>query len=479
MNLTLLTTPVTIPRKTPKTCLLPLGLAYLAAAVKDRISVKIIDCLAEGYEQEISEPESKFTYGLSYNEIQKLVKQNLTDIAGISCNFTPQHHNLVKTATACRNAGVKTIIAGGEHSSLFAREILNECSDIDIIVVGEGEKTFAQLIHALISGSDWSNIPGIVYKNGEGKIIINTAVDYIKDLDTIIFPARDLLDLENYFSIHTTYFSSKSRYATPVITSRGCPYRCSYCGTTKHWGHKYRRRSPANVVAEIEELVNRYNIKEIQFLDDNLTADKNRAIAIFRLLSEKIPHLSWSTPNGVTVSTLTDELLDAAASSGCYELLLAIESGNQHIQDKYIDKKIDLAKNSDIVKSIRKRKIRAGGLFMVGFPGETAYDIKNTFRYAYMLGLDYAYFSITTPIPGTALYQECSTNDFLVKRFSYDNFEFYSSNINTELLPVDTLHRIYKREKYIYHLRNIIRRPWIIRDYIRNIKNILRMMFNS
>jgi len=235
----------------------------------------------------------------------------------------------------------------------------------------------------------------------------------IINLDNLPLPARDLVDLENYIKIGVPFgpFSRKER-VEQIMTTRGCPFSCSFCSTVEYWGHHFRTRSVENVIKEIGELVNKYHIEEIQFTDDNLTANKKRAKDLFTKLKKY--GLSWSTPNGLMIQTIDEEMIDLMASSGAYQVSFAVESGSQRVLKEIINKKVP--QKSEVKKYIErfhKNNVQVHGLFIVGFPGETRDEIQQTLNYPFDLGFDSASFFIAHPMPGSRLYKECEQKGYL------------------------------------------------------------------
>jgi radical SAM superfamily enzyme YgiQ (UPF0313 family) len=173
----------------------------------------------------------------------------------------------------------------------------------------------------------------------------------------------------------------KKTPVAPIITTRGCPYNCSYCSASIISGRQLRFRSPSLVVDEIEMLVNTYGVREIQIEDDNFTLNTKHALEICREIIRRGIKVIWSLPNGVRVDCLTDELLADMRKSGCYLMALGIESGNQRLLDES-GKKLDLTIVPDMVNKVRKAGIAVWGFFMIGFPSETNQEVWETINFA-------------------------------------------------------------------------------------------------
>ena len=387
--------PVTRPKdfaadKVRITPFVPLGLAYLAAVLEHNgIEVKILDALIEG-DLNGKEYNNEIRYGLSDDEITKAIKDYNPDIVGTSVLFSAMERdgiNVLKIVKLYNNK-IKTIV-GGPWAGINYKK-LKQSQWIDEVIIGEGEKAFLEYI--------------------KGEPI---TPDYIQDLDTIPFPARHLLPMKKYFDNAPGHNGYKQKPFTAMLSSRGCPAKCTFCAIASHWGNKPRYRSAENVLAEIDQLVQTYGVKEIHFEDDNLTANRDRALKIFDGLIKRNYGLTWVVPSGMAIYSLDDELLEKMAESGCYSVSLAIENGNQDIVTKIMHKPIRLEKIPPMVNKIRSLGMDVRGFFILGYPGETKTDIENTIKFAGDLQLDWSHFFIFAPLPGTKIYQICIDKGYL------------------------------------------------------------------
>lgn len=404
MRVLLIFPPVTRPKefaadKVRITPFVPLGLAYIAAVLeREKIEVKIIDALIEG-DLNGKEYGNGIRYGLSDNEISQAIKNYNPDIVGTSALFSAMEWDAINICQLAKwiKPTLKTLM-GGPWSGTNRDNILkNKC--VDEVIIGEGEREILRLI------SCWFNI------NFDGIKIDKS--DYIQDLDTITFPARHLLPMQKYFELAPGHNGYKQKPFTPMLTSRGCIAACTFCAIAGHWGKKPRYRSAENVLAEIDQLVQTYGVKEIHFEDDNLTADRERALKIFDGLIERNYGITWVVPSGMAVYSLDDELLEKMVQSGCYSVSLAIENGNQDIVTKIMHKPVRLEKVPPMVKKIRSLGMDVRGFFILGYPGECKADIENTIKFAGDLQLDWSHFFIFAPLPGTEIYQTCIDKGYL------------------------------------------------------------------
>jgi len=460
-----------------KTLTPPLGLAYIAAVLeKAGYEVKVLDVAAEGFNHDAPVGKRRIKFGLGYDEIKKRIKEFKPQVVGVSCIISNQFESTKSICKVAKEACDKIItVVGGGHPSALPREALQSKS-IDFVVIGEGEKTILELVKCLEKGEEPSHIDGLAFKKND-KTIVNPKTAYIENLDQIPFPARHLLPMDTYFKISLpqglTYTKTPN---TAMLTSRGCSANCIFCATTRFWGNKYRTRSPENVIAEIDELVKNYGIKEIQFIDDNLTLNKKRAIAIFRSIKKRFK-IAWSTPQGIAPWALDEELIKEMKDSGCYEISLAVESGDQDILKQVIRKPGSLDKIKRLVKEINKLKMMSKGFFVIGLPGETKEQIQKTFKFALDIKLDSASFFLATPLPGTRLYSLCVEKGYLKKGFDFNSIDYNIGNIKTPDFTPDELERLLNRQMAIFNLKLFMRNPIkFIRKYTLLLTHNPRMM---
>lgn len=381
-----------------------LSLAYLAAYLRSKkIIVKIIDIAAEGAGNRVV-IGNKIRYGLEEEEIISRIKEFNPQVVGITCQSTLHAKDSLESAKIAKKA-VKSslVVMGGAHPSAVPEEVLANKS-VDVVVRGEGEITFLEIIKNYQKKNGLENIEGISFKKGS-RIIHNSPRTPIKNLDLLPFPARDLLPMDIYFSEGSKNpdFNYGKRVIT-MVTSRGCPGRCVYCAVKAVWGRVWRGRSPKNVVDEIEELVSEYRTDEIHFLDDSLSVDKKRLEGICDELIKRKIQIKWTTPNGIAVWLLDKKLILKMKKSGCYRLTFGLESGNKEILKDFIGKEYEYDKAREIIRFASKAGLWTVGTFIIGFPFEKADQIKDTIDFAISTDLDFATFFIANPFPGTPLY---------------------------------------------------------------------------
>lgn len=296
----------------------------------------------------------------------------------------------------------------GYYPTLFPKELLHN-SNADFILLNEPDETFSELYDALDKGKKGkglegrgkggrlSTIQGLAYKEGR-KVVVNRERQRIKNLDSLPLPAHELLKNELYFEP----FLGKP-YST-IQSSRGCPYRCTYCVCT--YGHAISFRSAENILAEMRKL-NELGIRHFRFVDDTFTIDRKRVIGICNKMTGENLKMKWSCLS--RVDALDAEMLKAMKKAGCVRIFLGIESGSQKMLD-YYRKGYDAGKIKEKVDLVRKAGIEALGFFIVGTPNETDEDLGKSIELAKKCNFDYVVASSLIPYPGTEMFEQLKKN---------------------------------------------------------------------
>lgn len=399
----------------------PLGLSSVAAAVERAgYDAQILDTIGEGFDQLSDHDDNREVVGLSFENIEKRIREIAPHVVGIGIPFTIRAESAFRIAKIVKKVNPQTkVMVGGIHVTGYPDQCLEQGA-IDYIVMGEGEGPVLELLNSIKHGDTAAldEIRGIGFKKN-GALHKNIRENPIEDLDRLAYPARHLLPYDRYFSAQRVFATGRygKRFAT-VSTSRGCPYTCSFCIIHTLFGRKWRYRSPENVVDEIQMLKEKYQIPYIHFEDDNLTLLSDRIVKIAELMIERKLNIKWDTPNGVMAHTIDDEnIIRTLKASGCQSLCFAPESGDQWVIKNVVKKNIDLQRIVNAVKICKKVGLRSEAFFVIGFPGETKKQIENTIEYARSLrnmGLARAHFHIATPFEGTDVYYEAKEKGYLV-----------------------------------------------------------------
>ena len=300
------------------------------------------------------------------------------------------------------------VLVGGAHASSLPERVL-ACSAVDAVFLGEAELSFTRYL----AGEEPGEIDGVAFRRN-GQLALNPKKEWVKDLDQLPFPARDLLDLDAYWS--RSGRAGVGRW-TSFITSRGCPFRCVFCSTHTVWGRRWRPRGAENVVAELEELSSRYGMDTLSLEDDNFTLRMDRAKEILRLVLKKGLRFDWATPNGLRADRLDEELLELMKAAGFTQAKVAIESGHPRVNHDVIHKNLDLEKAKEVVSLAAAKELPPAAFFVLGFPGETPEEMLTTVEYALELkerGLAGGDFFMATPYPGTDLLDQAEKGGLLL-----------------------------------------------------------------
>lgn len=412
----------------------PIGLAYLAAVVRDKgHNVSILDA-SINRQKKARKLKDKFWYGMEFCEIEKQLRRREFDIVGLGCFFSTRFSYALEIAKIVKsiNSDIPVVI-GGIHASSVPQQVL-EHEEIDYAVIGEGEVTMLELIQVIEERhyDRLKQIDGIAFREN-GRMFVNPKKRFIDDVDTIPFPARDLIDMNYYVnSDNFRWDLGKGRY-TSIISSRGCPNTCAFCNTYMVSGRRYRGRSPKNVVDEMQFLIDKYGIEEFSFEDDNLTFDKQRFLNICKEIVIRDIRIKWNIPGGISVKTLDKEILKAMKQTGCISISLAIESGDQEVLNKLIKKATSLRHIEEVAWACKDEGFIVNGYLVMGMPGETKESINNSIRFVNRLPLDKIIISYVTPFPGTALYKQCLDNKYISQdyynRIIYSDFVLYDKPI--------------------------------------------------
>lgn len=417
----------------------PLELCYIGGILKGKTNIKLIliDCVAEKIKID------KLVYRL------KIFKPDMII-------FMPGFENIENDLSIMQKVKAVTkanLVCFGYYPTLFANKIIKKF-DIDFIIRGEPELTVSELYDALENEEGFSNIKGLTYVFNK-KIKINEDREIIKNLDVLPFPDRSLIKNNLYYS----GFSDKKPFTT-FLTTRGCPYRCTYCIRT--YGDVLRKRGVDNSIAEIDEMVKKYKIRSIYINDDTFTFDKKWVLEFCKKLNEKRYKIQWTCLS--RPETLDKEMLKAMKKAGCLRILVGIESGSEIIL-KYYKRNYDLKKIKDLFFEMKKISIQSFGFFMIGAPIETEEDIKKSLEIAKYTNPDFLTLNVMRLYPGTEIFST-------MQREGTAKFNLFPHTVEFDTkIPKEKINNImfkfyrsyYFRPKYILtHIPLFIKNPFHI-----------------
>jgi len=396
----------------------PLGLAYVASALlKNGSRVEIYD---------------NYLLGRPIAEVKAEIKKRHPEIVGITCSSLT-YSRCVETTKAIKEAcPTCRVVVGGPHPSYMPETMLQH-SEIDYVVIGEGEAAMVKLADSIQKGESASTIakiPGVACRV-DGKTA-QSAPEFISDLDTVPIPARHLLPMKMYDRI-LPYLDVKPVDTMSIL--RGCPYQCAYCETRELWGTACRAFSPRRVIDEIKNLTENYGTKGIYFVGDNFTINKKRTSDLCHLMRENKLDLKWTCETRADL--VNKELLTDIKSAGCQTIFFGVESGSPRIQRK-LGKNIDLQEVKRTFELCKQVGIQTSTSFMLGIPGETVEDMHATFKFAKSLNADVTMFNIYIACPGSKLYDE------VVSQHLYDQMDNYLARVKTPDFDYDMLVKIQK-----------------------------------
>lgn len=344
------------------------------------------------------------------------------------------------------------VVVGGPHITAAPLETMERFSAFDIAVIGEGELTLDELLLALSSGNSLSAVQGLIFR--EGNDLIDTGRrPFIRDLDSLPFPAWDLLE---QFPVRylPAPFKVMKLPAAVLVTSRGCPNKCIFCDRSV-FGSSCHGYSAEYVVRQMSELYHRYGIREFSFEDDTFITFRNRLKEICERLIELRLDISWTCLG--RVNHVTAENLRLMRKAGCWQISFGIESGSEEILT-LINKRVTLDQVRQAVRLSREAGIRSKGFFIIGHPGETHDSIRTTIDFALELPLDDISVSLMTPFPGTELYRRAA---------EFGEFDPDWANMN--LLNIVFIPRGLTRNDLVTAQKELLRRfyfrPRILFDY--------------
>ena len=381
------------PGRYPEGLIVPLGILYIAAyleAQRDDIKITVIDAALDDMP------------AVSVAEQTVVSRPHLVGLSGLTANVD----DMKAAAVAIRQRLPQVpIIAGGPSVTSSYQTLLAEES-IDFGVMGEGEVTMLEIVERWANGQSPTGIPGTIQRGLDGLWDIALERPLIGDIDALPQPAYHLIDVERYFTSPKRVSQSPvylSKRNLPVMTSRGCPFHCIYCHKT--FGKQFRPRKAESVVEEIVWLKRKFDIEELEIIDDIFNFNLNRAKNILHGIIKADLGLKIAFPNGIKYQMVDDEFMTLCRRAGIYRLAFGIESGNPRVQ-KIIRKSINLKRMREVIDQAVDMGFFVSGFFQLGLPGEKREEMIDTIKFAVSTKLHTAMFHLTVPFPGTQIYEE-------------------------------------------------------------------------
>lgn len=346
-------------------------------------------------------------------------------------------------------------IAKGAAFLTLAERIIKEHDELDFGILGEAENTLKEILQE----KSKTEILGLYYKEND-EVKFTGCRPFIEDLDSLPFPARHLVDNNIYRR------PDNNKVQATIKVSRGCPFHCFFCLATPVSGAKVRRRSPENIVAEIRECVEKYNIKNFLFWSDIFNIDKDWTMKLCQAIIDSGLKITWSANTRADTADL--EMAEMMYKSGCRLVSIGVESGSQYMLEK-MGKKITLNDVRRTVKVFKKAKIRIYNYFVIGLPWETEETVEETIKFAIELNSDFISFYTATPLPGSRFYDYALEHNLFDKQTSFENAYFYPA-VNTHHLSRERVFELHKSAIKRFYLRPLYILKMLLR--IRSIEEV-------
>jgi radical SAM superfamily enzyme YgiQ (UPF0313 family) len=416
----------------------PLGLAYIAAALRDAgHEVTVVD--GPG-----SAPRNFFQFkdvrvrGLTKEDIVERVPKD-SEVIALGCMFTSNWvyvREIVKDIRA-RFPSAK-LIMGGEHVTGFP-ELSLEQAPLDAVVLGEGEEIVVHLLEHLEKGVPLEELEGVAFRSSDGSIRVKPRYRRIKDIDSITWPAWDLFDIQKYNEVNQPHGASQGRFM-PMLATRGCPFQCTFCTSPNMWTTEWIARDYKDVVDEMQNYQKHYGTSDFQFEDLTAIVRKDWIIGFCNEVVRRGMKITFQMPSGTRSESIDAEVAQKLKAAGCHEFAFAPESGDTEIL-KAIKKKVKLPAMYEAARNAMDAGINVGCFFIIGFPEDTYRSVLKT--YAAMVkcalkGFTNVNLNAYSPQPNTESFQELQANgvitelddDYLMSLFTFQDFGAKKTSYN-------------------------------------------------
>lgn len=406
-----------------------LGIGYMAAVLE-----------TNGYDVDVLDSSA---LELTYDEIGEEIIERNPDIVSISA-LTPTIGVALDAADKIKQVKPDTIVVlGGYHPTFEYESVLAEPS-VDVVVRGEGEYTFLELVQTVEKGGDLRNVKGLAFHDkNDGSLVVTEDRPIITNLDELPFPAFHLFPMDKYKLLNI------STNVVTIITTRGCPMQCSFCSSAALHGRHLRRRSYENVCDEIELRLREQNVNTVAFMDDTFTLNKKFVYDFCAEIKRRNLKFWWGCTS--RVDTLDEDLLRTMKDAGCITLFIGVESADQQILEK-MNKNITVTKTENAFKLARKVGIRSIASCVIGMPEDTKESIKKTINFVKKLNPSYALYSLATPYPGTRFYNETFKKN-LIKIEDWSKYTLIEPVLQTVDCTSEDLRNLQKKAFIGFYLR--------------------------
>ncbi|HEY3735080.1 MAG TPA: radical SAM protein [Streptosporangiaceae bacterium] len=428
---------------------MPIGLAYLASRLRqDNVDVDIFDSLAWTSDNYVVPPDEytaadrakiaahpRWTHlvhwGATWDRIRDKLSDGHYDIVGVSCMFTPYYEPAYQIARMAKELQPSArIVLGGQHPTVAHHHAIAEPA-FDALILGEAEGNIVEVVRALVNGESLTGFPGLAFRCGNGlcdcaepsnRVHLQPRTQFVQDLDGLPLPAVDLLDMSHYDSTAT------------LITSRGCPFSCSFCTVHATVGKKFRARSPQLVVDEMEHYVTEHGVRRFFIEDDNFTFDIPRVHEICQAVYNRGLDVELHLPNGMTVIKLTEDLVSDMARAGFRSLFLGLETTDVVRLRKIRKGFTSLAKVNEGANFFTDQGIDAGASLIVGLLGQSRAELVRDSINLMLVGVRF-WTNPFYPIPGSPDFQTCQRLGLITHDTELALYDQFNFAIGSDILP--------------------------------------------
>ena len=457
----------------------PLGLAYIAAAVRDAgFEYRVIDATGAALDAVSPYPDRPdfMVQGLTFDEIVGRIPPD-SRVIGMTCMFSTLWPLTNRVAHAIRKSFPDALLVlGGEHGTAVPEHVLGT-SPFDVVVLGEGEETFVELLRAHEQGRPLSDVKGIAFRR-DGRPVTNGLSERKRDVDAIPLPDWDAFPITEYINRHQTNGINLGR-SMPILGTRGCPFQCTFCSNPGMWTQRWIARDPVALADEMEHYVRKYRVTNFDFQDLTAIVKRQWIVDFCRELIARDLKITWQMPSGTRAEVFDAEVADLLYRSGCRALAFAPESGSPEIL-KIVRKQVDLAHMLDAMGAAVKRGLKLSCFIVIGFPDDTPATLRRTLgliRRMAVLGVWDVAVSKFVPYPGSALFRRLQQEGKLEldDRFFVSPMDFYTARAPSYADAVST-RRLYWTMLWMFtnfYVISFALRPW------RMIRTLLRAVFTG
>ena len=444
----------------------PLGLAYVAAALREAGFVyRVIDATGSALDAVSPYPDRSdfMMQGLTVDETVRRIPAD-ADVIGVSCMFSTLWPLTHRVAEAIRARFPRALLVlGGEHGTAVPEHVLTT-SPFDVVVLGEGEETFVELLRARAAGRSLAEVKGLAYRDG-GRVVTTGLSPRRKDVDAIAAPDWPSFPISEYIERHQTNGINLGR-SMPILGTRGCPFQCTFCSNPGMWTQRWIARNPSRLADEMERYVREYGVTNFDFQDLTAIVKRQWIVDFCHELIRRDLQITWQMPSGTRAEVFDEEVADLLYRSGCRALAFAPESGSPDIL-KAVKKQVDLDHMLTAMRAAVRRGLKLSCFIVIGFPDDTPATLRQTLaliRRMAVLGVYDIAVSKFVPYPGSALFKRLQQEGKLQldNEFFVSPMDFYTARAPSYAEAVSS-RRLYWTMLWMFvnfYVISFALRPW-------------------